>query len=197
MKLFTKLNENKVIMITESQAMDLLFEAATIQDIYQKYYSNIPQDIFQQIISADPTYNIEKPNKMGKYGKWLLALYQKQNLKIEDLYKAKDYLSTFIKFNAKLQERDIMKYHSLQELFTSIEPFIQNPQQAATKSEEIRTLSSFFSRILPMSVTAANSMSKLLIIPPERTNCRRTKARQTHTRASAGRNRRDFPAHCG
>ena len=140
MKLFTKLNENKVIMITESQAMDLLIEAATIQDIYQKYYSNIPQDIFQQIISADPTYNIEKPNKMGKYGKWLLALYQKQNLKIEDLYKAKDYLSTFIKFNAKLQERDIMKYHSLQELFTSIEPFIQNPQQAATKSEEIRNI---------------------------------------------------------
>ena len=140
MKLFTKLNENKVIMITESQAMDLLFEAATIQDIYQKYYSNIPQDIFQQIISADPTYNAEKPNKMGKYGKWLLTLYQKQNLKIEDLYKAKDYLSTFIKFNAKLQERDIMKYHSLQELFTSIEPFIQNPQQAATKSEEIRNI---------------------------------------------------------
>ena len=140
MKLFTKQNENKVIMITESQAMDLLFEAATIQDIYQKYYSNIPQDIFQQIISADPTYNAEKPNKMGKYGKWLLTLYQKQNLKIEDLYKAKDYLSTFIKFNAKLQERDIMKYHSLQELFTSIEPFIQNPQQAATKSEEIRNI---------------------------------------------------------
>ena len=57
MKLFTKLNENKVIMITESQAMDLLFEAATIQDIYQKYYSNIPQDIFQQIISAEAPLN--------------------------------------------------------------------------------------------------------------------------------------------
>lgn len=140
MKLFTKLNENKVIMITESQAMDLLFEAATIQDIYQKYYSNIPQDIFQQIISADPTYNAEKPNKMGKYGKWLLTLYQKQNLKIEDLYKATQYLSTFIKFNAKLQERDIMKYHSLQELYQTIEPFLKNPQQAATKAEEIRNI---------------------------------------------------------
>lgn len=143
MRLFTNIEETKdrkVITITESQMFDLILEAATIQDIYQKYYSNIPQDIFQQIISADPTYNAEKPNKMGKYGKWLLTLYQKQNLKIEDLYKAKDYLSTFIKFNAKLQERDIMKYHSLQELFTSIEPFIQNPQQAATKSEEIRNI---------------------------------------------------------
>lgn len=48
MKLFTKLNENKVIMITESQAMDLLIEAATIQDIYQKYYSNIRRIKYSQ-----------------------------------------------------------------------------------------------------------------------------------------------------
>jgi hypothetical protein len=140
MKLFARIDNKRTIMITESQAMNLLFEAASIQDIYQKYYSNIPQDIFQQIISADPTYNIEKPNKMGKYGKWLLALYQKQNLKIEDLYKATQYLSTFIKFNAKLQQKDIMKYHSLSELYKTIEPFLKNPQQAATKSEEIRNI---------------------------------------------------------
>ena len=140
MKLFTNLYKEKTILITESQAIDLLFEAATIQDIYQKYYSQIPQDIFQQIISADPTYNIEKPNKMGKYGKWLLTLYQKQNIKIEDLYKAKEYLSTFIKFNPKLQQKDIMKYHSLTELYTVIEPFLKNPQQTATKAEEIRNI---------------------------------------------------------
>lgn len=140
MKLFTNLYKEKTILITESQAIDLLFEAATIQDIYQKYYSQIPQDIFQQIISADPTYNIEKPNKMGKYGKWLLTLYQKQNIKLEDLYKAKEYLSTFIKFNAKLQQKDIMKYHSLTELYKTIEPFLKNPQQTATKAEEIRNI---------------------------------------------------------
>lgn len=140
MKLFTNLYKEKTILITESQAIDLLFESATIQDIYQKYYSQIPQDIFQQIISADPTYNIEKPNKMGKFGKWLLTLYQKQNIKIEDLYKAKEYLSTFIKFNAKLQQKDIMKYHSLTELYKTIEPFLKNPQQAATKAEEIRNI---------------------------------------------------------
>ena len=140
MKLFARIDNKRTIMITESQAMNLLFEAASIQDIYQKYYSDIPEDTFQQIISADPTYNVEKPNKMGKFGKWLLTLYQKQNLKIEDLYKAKDYLSTFIKFNVKLQKRDIMKYHSLQELYQTIEPFLKNPQQAVTKAEEIRNI---------------------------------------------------------
>ena len=102
MRLFANIEEikdRKVITITESQMFGLIFEAATIQDIYQKYYSNIPQDVFQQIISADPTYNTEKPDKMGKYGKWLLALYLKGNLKMEDLYKATQYIQMFIRFN--------------------------------------------------------------------------------------------------
>ena len=54
----------------------MLFEAASLGDIYQKYYSQIPEETFRQIVSADPTYNVEKPDKMGKFGKWLLNLYQ-------------------------------------------------------------------------------------------------------------------------
>ena len=52
MKLFANIQntDKKTIFITESQMMDLLIEAATIQDIYQKYYAQIPQDIFQKII---------------------------------------------------------------------------------------------------------------------------------------------------
>lgn len=141
MKLFANIQETKngkVITITESQMFDLILEAATIQDIYQKYYSNIPQDIFQQIISADPTYNSDKPNKMGKFGKWLLGIYLKDNLKIEDLYKATQYLQTFIRYSGKIEQKDIMKYKSLQELYTVVEPFISNPEQTATKAEEIR-----------------------------------------------------------
>ena len=143
MRLFANIEEikdRKVITITESQMFGLIFEAATIQDIYQKYYSNIPQDVFQQIISADPTYNTEKPDKMGKYGKWLLALYLKGNLKMEDLYKATQYIQMFIRFNNKIEQKDIMKYKSLQDLYTVVEPFISNPDQAATKSEEVRRI---------------------------------------------------------
>ena len=140
MKIFAPINDKKVIFITESQAMSLLFEAASIQDIYQKYYSNIPQDIFQEIVSYDPTYNPDKPDKMGKYGKWLLAIYQKGNLKTEDLYKAREYLSTFMRYNGKIEQRDIMKYGSLQDLYNVIQPFLDNPQQAATKSEEVRKI---------------------------------------------------------
>ena len=39
MKIFGNIDQKRTIMITESQAMRLLFEAATVQDIYQKYYS--------------------------------------------------------------------------------------------------------------------------------------------------------------
>lgn len=138
---YANINESKkIITINESQIMTLLFEAATIQDIYQKYYSQIPQETYIQIITSDPTYSTEKPNKMGKFGKWLLSIYQKGNLKTEDLYKAKQYLSTFIRFNTKIEQKDIMKYKSLQELFNVVEPFINNPQQTATKAEEIRKI---------------------------------------------------------
>ena len=54
-----------------------LFEAASLGDIYTKYYSDIPEDVFNQIVSSDPTY---REGKMGKYGKWLLSLY-KSNFK--------------------------------------------------------------------------------------------------------------------
>ena len=76
------------ILINESSFIKL-FEATNLSDIYQKYYSNIPQDEFNEIVSSDPTWNSDKPNKMGKYGKWLLSLYMSKRLKLECLYKAK------------------------------------------------------------------------------------------------------------
>ena len=143
MRLFANIiNEEKkrIITINESQALSLLFEAASLGDIYQKYYSQIPEETFRQIVSADPTYNVEKPDKMGKFGKWLLNLFQKGALKNEDLYKAKDYLSTFVKFNAKINQKDINKYSSLPELYKTIEPFIANPGQSTSKSDEVRKI---------------------------------------------------------
>lgn len=143
MRLFAKIiNEEKkrIITINESQALSLLFEAASLGDIYQKYYSQIPEETFRQIVSADPTYNVEKPDKMGKFGKWLLNLYQKGALKNEDLYKAKEYLSTFVKFNAKINQKDINKYSTLPELYKTIEPFISNPEQSTSKSDEVRKI---------------------------------------------------------
>lgn len=50
---------------------DFLFEyKVSIEDIYQKYYKDIDYDKFLEIISSDPTTNIEK-GLMGSYSKWL------------------------------------------------------------------------------------------------------------------------------
>ena len=107
------------ILITESQFINL-FEAATLSDIHDKYYSKIPEDIFRQIISADPTYRVEKSEKMGKFGKWLLSLYLNRKLKIEDLYKAKEYLSYFIKYYNVINDKDINKCKSLSDLYNVV-----------------------------------------------------------------------------
>ena len=147
MRLFANIQEikdRKIITITESQMFDLILEAATIQDIYQKYYSNIPEDIFQEIISADPTYNPQNPQKMGKYGKWLLNLYKQNKLKTEDLYKATDYLSYFVKYYNRIENKDINKISDLPSLFNVIRPFKEaednGEEMATSKSDEIRKI---------------------------------------------------------
>ena len=126
----------KRIKITEAQAFDLLLEAASLGDVYQKYYNQIPEEEFRQIVSADPTSG---EDKMGKYSKWLLALYTGGNLKLEDLYKATQYLTIFHKYKQKLQRKDIGQYKSLPDLYVEIKPYEDNTQ-AASHNEEIRQM---------------------------------------------------------
>ena len=114
----------------------LLLEAASLSDVYKNYYSNIPEEEFRQIVSADPTSG---EDKMGKYSKWLLALYTSENLKLEDLYKATQYLTTFHKYKQKLDKKDIGQYKSLPELYQAIQPYEDNTQ-AASHKEEIRQI---------------------------------------------------------
>ena len=131
-------------IVKEILTEHLMLNEATLDDIYTKYYNNIPQDIFWQIVKADPTYNEEKAQKMGKYGKWLLNLYKSNKLKTEDLYKATDYLSYFVKYYNKIENKDINQIPNLPSLFNIIKPFKEaadNGQEMATsKSDEIRRI---------------------------------------------------------
>ncbi len=114
----------------------LILEAASLADVYQKYYSQIPEEEFKQIVAADPTSG---EDKMGKYSKWLLALYASDNLKLEDLYKATEYLTTFHRYKQKLDRKDIGQYKSLPDLYNAIEPYSDNTK-AASHKEEIRKI---------------------------------------------------------
>lgn len=129
-------------MITESVVKYLMEAAMNINDIYEKYYNDIPQNYFTKIIQSDPTWNPQKQDKMGKYGKWLLSLYKNGNLKMEDLYKATEYLTYFNKYINKIEVKDINKYQTLPSLFSVVEAFIKADREgeevATSKSDEIR-----------------------------------------------------------
>ena len=128
------------IIITEGQLYNLICEAATLDDIYVKYYSDIDRGIFNKIVSSDPTWREDKPNKMGKFGKWLLKLWVNKKLMLEDLYKATEYLSYFIKYNNRIEVKDINKYHSLPELYNIVKVFMDNPEIATSNSDEVRRI---------------------------------------------------------
>ena len=115
---------------------DILLEAASLDDVHAKYYSSIPRDTFERIVSADPTSGTDK---MGRYGKWLLGLYKGGRLKEEDLYKAKQYLSLFDKFKGRIERKDIGQYGSLPALYDAVRPF-ESGDISANNSEEERRI---------------------------------------------------------
>jgi hypothetical protein len=105
--------------IIKEEIQSFLFEATALE-IWNGHYKKIPKDVFYKIIDADPTTNLDN-DKMGKFSKWLLGLYKRGELKLEDLYKAKDYLREFIKYRNILEIKDINKYTSLPQLFKAIQ----------------------------------------------------------------------------
>jgi predicted kinase len=113
----------------------ILSEAVlSIDDIYNNYYKSVKKDEFNKIVSADPTSILDNgiPKKMGNYSKWLLNLYMRKNLKLEDLYKATEYLEIFSKNKNTLSKEnkitDINKIKSLPDLFQIVGKFRTSPK---------------------------------------------------------------------
>lgn len=129
-----KKKEMKTLILKESQ-LALIEAKASLEDIYNKYYKDVPLNDFQQLIAADPT---AKPNEMGKFGKWILNLYKKGKLKVGDIPELKDSLSYFIKFYNRIEKKDINQYQSVAELYNTVAPFMRNPEQATSKSDIAR-----------------------------------------------------------
>lgn len=95
------------------------------EEIYKKYYSKIPYDDFINLISADPQTVVDgdsgKIQKMGKYSKLLVGLYQKGGLQIEDLEKAKEYLGYVYQHKIPL---DLGKIKELGDLYNVVKDYI-------------------------------------------------------------------------
>jgi hypothetical protein len=113
-----------------------------IESIYQKYYSDMDRVVYDKIVEADPT-TVMKDNKQGVYVKWLIKLYKSNKLKLEDLYKATEYLTAFNMFKHKMVNKDIMFYQSLPELFKAVEPFLEKEETVFANDEEKRLAGQF------------------------------------------------------
>lgn len=107
--------------------IEAFLKTAGIEEAYTKYYSNIPREIFNRIVAADPSLQIEEdetPNKIGTYGQWLLRMYTQGKLKLEDLEKTYDNLEKLMLLVPQLKRKkesvDINKFKNPTELFTFI-----------------------------------------------------------------------------
>ena len=90
-------------------------------DFLRNQFSKIDDNIFEKIVSFDPT-----PEK--KYSSWLLKIYSKSNLNLNELNVAKDALSTYHSFKNDIPEhlRDINKFDSLSSFLLSINSWLIN-----------------------------------------------------------------------
>ena len=87
----------------------------------KKYYPNIPDDIFMKLVALDPTYTGK--NSLGKYGKWLLNLFNRGKLSQDDFKEVTPLLNQFTIYKNRIQNKDLNSYKSLDdlaELLTSV-----------------------------------------------------------------------------
>jgi hypothetical protein len=113
----------KLSLLFESLLGEEFLEEASVADTKAKYYSDMPDDVFKDIVSIDPNSVIKDGEvvKMGPYSKILLSMYMKGNLKKEDSAKATEYLE--IAYANKLQLSNNLK--SIGDLYELVKPYMK------------------------------------------------------------------------
>lgn len=88
-----------------------------IEDIaaVKKYYPNIDDNTFMTLIALDPTYR-DGSNSVGKYGKWILNLYNKGTISEDDFGEITPLLNQFNTYKNRIQNKDLNAYKTLDDL---------------------------------------------------------------------------------
>ena len=102
----------------------------------KKYYPKIDDNMIKTLVALDPTY--QGGEQLGKYGKWILNLYNRKLLKDEDFYKVTEYLTTFVNNLSKMPNKDIMTYKSLPDLAKVVQQF--EGQKDISKKQQVRDI---------------------------------------------------------
>ena len=114
----------KLRLLFEQLLDEDILNEASVADIKSKYYSDIADDVFNQIVSSDPKTVVRDGEvmKVGKYSKLLLSMYRQGNLKLEDLPKANEYLEIVYKRQIPLNAN----LNNLAELYELVKPYMLN-----------------------------------------------------------------------
>ncbi len=80
----------------------------------KKYYPNIPDDTFMELIALDPTYTGK--DSVGKYGKWLLNLFNRNKLPEDQFSEVTPLLNQFTTYRNRIQNKDLNSYKTLDDL---------------------------------------------------------------------------------
>ena len=95
----------------------------TIADV-KKYYPNIPDDIFMELIALDPTYTGK--DSVGKYGKWLLNLFNRGKIAENDFEEIPELLNQFTTYKNRIQNKDLNAYKTLDDLAETLASVIDD-----------------------------------------------------------------------
>jgi hypothetical protein len=116
-----------LIKLIENTIREFIILEATADEIKNIYYPNIPQNIFNAIVSTDTVTSNINNGKVGKYAKWLLKIYKLGNLELRNLDKVKKCIITYDKMlKSKKSEinHDINQYESLEDMCYDVKNYI-------------------------------------------------------------------------
>jgi hypothetical protein len=110
------------------KSLEQLIIESRVDDIYTKYYNDIPRNIFDRIVKADPKTKVQNDDVIliGKYAKVLLNIYKIGNMpNLENLVEATRYLKIVYAKNLSIDLKSIKQisdlYNVVKEYIVSIE----------------------------------------------------------------------------
>ena len=134
-----RLTESKFrYMLTEMMKEVLLEAKMSLDDIYNKYYSNIDKKVFLAAVKADPTTKYTDEGNIisiGDYTKWILNLVKRGVWKPGDSYETTKFLTTYHKLKNQLpqNQRDINNFKSVGELKQLLDQFTPKKTRSEIK----------------------------------------------------------------
>ena len=100
----------------------------------KKYYPNIDDNVFMTLIALDPTYR-DGSNSVGKYGTWILNLYNKGKISEDDFGEITPLLNQFSTYKNRIQNKDLNAYKTLDDLDAAVSAVVDDDSMLSNRQK--------------------------------------------------------------